>query len=158
MATINFNANEVEPSSSFDAIPAGKYQAVITDSEFRPNRAGTGEYLQLEFEIIEGDDKNRKLWARLNMNNPNSEAVRIARADLAAICYAVNVMQPRDTIELHNLPLTIIVRCKKENNGDLYNEIKGYASKASLFGTVAAPPATTAPSAASGNSQPPWAR
>ena len=158
MATINFNANEVEPSSSFDAIPAGKYQAVITDSEFRPNRAGTGEYLQLEFEIIEGDYKNRKLWARLNMHNPNSEAVRIARADLAAICHAVNVMQPRDSSELHNLPLTIIVRCKKENNGDLYNEIKGYASKASLFGTVAAPPATTAPSAASGNSQPPWAR
>ena len=47
MATINFNANEVEPSSSFDAIPAGKYQAVITDSEFRPNRAGTGEYLHV---------------------------------------------------------------------------------------------------------------
>ena len=67
-------------------------------------------------------------------------------------------MQPRDSSELHNLPLTIIVRCKKENNGDLYNEIKGYAPKASLFGTVAASPATTAPNNASGTSQPPWAR
>ena len=28
MATINFNANEVEPSVGFEAIPAGKYQAV----------------------------------------------------------------------------------------------------------------------------------
>ena len=158
MATLNFNANEVEPSTGFDAIPAGKYQAVITDSEFRPNRAGTGEYLQLEFEIIEGDYKNRKLWARLNMNNPNSEAVRIARADLAAICHAVNVMQPRDTIELHNLPMTIVVKCRKNQDDEIVNEIKGYAPKASLSGAVSATPATTAPSAASGNSQPPWAR
>ena len=157
MATINFNANEVEPSSSFDAIPAGKYQAVITDSEFRPNRAGTGEYLQLEFEIIEGNYKNRKLWARLNMNNPNAEAVRIARADLAAICHAVNVMQPRDTIELHNLPLTIIVKCRKNQDDEIVNEIKGYAPKASLSGAVTATPVSPT-SAATGNSQPPWAR
>ena len=82
MATLNFNANEVEPSTGFDAIPAGKYQAVITDSEEKRNKAGTGTYLQLEFEVIEGDYKNRKLWTRLNLNNPNAEAVRIARATL----------------------------------------------------------------------------
>ena len=158
MATINFNANEVEPSNSFDAIPAGKYQAVITDSEFKPNRAGTGRYLQLEFEIIEGDYKNRKLWSRLNMDNPNSEAVRIARADLAAICHAVNVMQPRDTIELHNLPLTIIVKCRKNQDDEIVNEIKGYAPKASLSGAVTASPSVSTTSAATGNSQPPWAR
>ena len=158
MATINFNANEVEPSNSFDAIPAGKYQAVITDSEFKPNRAGTGRYLQLEFEIIEGDYKNRKLWSRLNMDNPNSEAVRIARADLAAICHAVNVMQPRDTIELHNLPLTIIVKCRKNQDDEIVNEIKGYAPKASLSGAVTATPSVSPTGAATGNSQPPWAR
>lgn len=42
MSTLNFNANEVEPSIGFDAIPAGKYQAVITDSEMKdtnPERA-----------------------------------------------------------------------------------------------------------------------
>ena len=153
MAAINFNANEVEPSSSFDAIPAGKYQAVITDSEFKPTRAGTGEYLQLEFEIIEGDYRNRKLWARLNLNNPNAEAVRIARADLAAICHAVNVMQSRDTMELHNLPLTVIVKCRK-NQDEIVNEIKGFAPKAPLSGAVFPAPA----SSAAVSSQPPWAR
>ena len=86
MSTLNFNANEVEPSIGFDAIPAGKYQAVITDSEMKDTKSGTGKYLQLEFEIIEGDYKNRKLWARLNLENANSEAVRMARADLSAIC------------------------------------------------------------------------
>lgn len=158
MAIINFNANEVEPSNSFDVIPAGKYQAVITDSEFKNNRAGTGAYLQLEFEIIEGNYKNRKLWSRLNLDNPNSEAVRIARADLAAICHAVNVMQPRDTIELHNLPLTIIVKCRKNQNDEIVNEIKGYTAKAPLAGAIVAPSATTTNDKEVSNSQPPWSR
>lgn len=113
MSTINFNANEVEPSTGYDPIPAGKYQAVITESEMKPTKTGNGQYLQLEFEIIEGEYKNRKVWARLNLENANADAVRIARADLSAICRAVNVLQPRDSVELHNLPLTITVRCKR---------------------------------------------
>ena len=40
MATINFNANEVEPSVGFEAIPAGNYQAVIVDSDMKPNNTG----------------------------------------------------------------------------------------------------------------------
>ncbi len=126
MATLNFNANEVEPSVGFEAIPAGKYQAVIVDSDMKPNKAGTGEYLQLEFEIIEGEYKNRKVWTRLNLNNPNADAVRMARADLSAICHAVNVIQPGDSVELHNLPLTITVKCRKTPDGDIVNEVKGY--------------------------------
>ena len=158
MSTLNFNANEVEPSVGFDAIPAGKYQAVITDSEMKDTKSGTGKYLQLEFEIIEGDYKNRKLWVRLNLENANSEAVRMARADLSAICRAVNVIQPRDSVELHNLPLTITVRCRKNQDDEIVNEIRGFAPKAALSGAVSSTPATTAPSTASGNSQPPWAR
>ena len=101
MATLNFNANEVEPSVGFDAIPAGKYQAVIVDSDMKPNKAGTGEYLQLEFEIIDGEYKGRKVWERLNLANPNAQAVAIARGRLSAICRAVGVMTPRDSILHH---------------------------------------------------------
>lgn len=153
MSTLNFNANEVEPSIGFDAIPAGKYQAVITDSEMKDTKSGTGKYLQLEFEIIEGDYKSRKLWARLNLENANSEAVRMARADLSAICRAVNVIQPRDSVELHNLPLTITVRCRKNQDDEIVNEIRGFAPKVALSGAMQTTPAPQSPNAA-----PPWAR
>ena len=156
MATLNFNANEVEPSTGFDPIPAGKYQAVITDSEMKPTKSGNGQYLQLEFEVIEGEYKNRKLWARLNLENANPDAVRIARADLSAICRAINVPEPRDSVELHNLPLTITVRCKKNQEDEMTNEIKGYAPRIQLTGAVAAKTVTPAPQAP--NAQPPWAR
>jgi hypothetical protein len=83
-----FDANQVEPSTDFDPIPAGKYLAIITESEMRPNKAGTGHFLQLTFQIMEGPFKNRLLWARLNLDNPNATAVQIARAELSAICRA----------------------------------------------------------------------
>lgn len=131
MAILNFNANEVEPSKEFDPIPAGKYVAVITDSEMKDTRAGTGRYLQLEFEITDGEYAGRKLWSRLNIENQNAEAVRMARADLSAICRAVNVLMPNDSAELHNLPLVIKVHCRKDKNtGEISNEIRGYESKA----------------------------
>ena len=52
MSLLNFNASEVAPSTGFDPIPAGKYVAVISDSEMRSTNSGTGQYLSLEFTII----------------------------------------------------------------------------------------------------------
>jgi hypothetical protein len=138
MAILNFNANEVEPSTAPEAVPAGKYIAVIVESEQKPTKSGNGSYLELTFEIIEGEYKGRKVWARLNLDNPSAAAVKIARGELSALCRAVNVMTPKDSVDLHNLPLEINVKCKRNGeNGDISNEIKGYAAKAT--------PATTAP-------------
>ena len=78
MALLNFNADEVAPSTSLDPIPAGKYQAVITDSELKMTKSGTGSYLELTFEITDGEFEKRKLWARLNIRNSNQKAVEIA--------------------------------------------------------------------------------
>ncbi len=133
MANLNgFNANDVEPNSSFEPIPAGKYLAAITASETKPTKSGGGSYLELTLSILEGDFKGRMLWARLNLDNPNATAVKIARGDLSAICRAVNVMQPKDSTDLHNLPLVVNVKLKKRvDNDELTNEIKGFEPKQS---------------------------
>jgi hypothetical protein len=78
----------------------------------KPNKDGTGSYLQLTFEILDGPHKGRLLWARLNLDNPNATAVAIAKAELSAICRAVGVLAPKDSVELHDLPLVIHVKCK----------------------------------------------
>jgi len=145
-----FDANQVDPTTDFEPIPAGKYLAVITESEMKPTKAGTGNYLQLTFQIIEGPYKNRLLWARLNLDNPSATAVQIARAELSAICRAVGVLAPNDSLELHNLPLTIRVALKRRaDSGELENVIKGFLKKESTA-------AAKGPAAA--NSPPPWKR
>ena len=130
-----FNANEVEPLDEFEAIPAGKYEAVIVASEMKDTKAGDGAYLELEIEVIDGPHKGRKLWDRLNLENKNGTAVKIARSTLSSICRAVGVLEPRDSCELHDLPLCVTVKCRKrEDTGEVTNEVRGYAKKESLNG------------------------
>lgn len=127
MANLNgFDANTIEPTAGRDPLPAGPYLAAIIGSEFRPTKAGTGQYLELKFQVLDGPHKDRLLWARLNLDNPNPEAVKMAKAELSAICRALGVMQPQDSVDLHDLPLLITVKCKKrEDNGEIGNEISG---------------------------------
>jgi len=144
-----FDAHQVEPTSDFEAIPAGKYVAMITDSELKPTKSGSGNYLQLFFEIIEGPYRGRILWARLTLETPNPTTVQIARSELSSICRAVGVMTPSDSLELHNLPLLITVKCRKRNEtGEMTNEIKGYAKKE----------ATKSQSQQATTATPPWRR
>ncbi len=153
MSDLNgFNANEVDPNFTFEVIPAGKYLALITESETKRTKAGAGQYLQFTFQIIEGEYKGRLVWARLNLDNPNATTVKIARAELSAICRATGVLAPKDSVELHNIPLIITVGHKKRNDtGELSNAIKGYARK-----DAAAAPRSAAPPSANGT--PPWKR
>ena len=92
-------------------------------------------HLELTFQILEGDLKGRQVWARLNLHNPNAQTVKIARGELSAICRAVDVMTPRDSVDLHNLPMVITVRCKKrEDTGEISNEVRGYAKREAANG------------------------
>jgi len=153
MANLNgFNAQEVDPAVGFDPIPAGNYLAVVTETEMKPTKSGGGRYLQLTFQILEGEFKGRLVWSRLNLENANATTVKIARAELSAICRAVGVMAPKDSVELHNLPLVIKVGCKKrQDTGEVTNVVKGYERKG-------APAAARPPAAGAAGSPPPWKR
>lgn len=131
MANLNgFDADEVEPSVGFDPLPQGLYLAVITESEMKPTKSGNGAYLQLTFEVTEGDCKGRKVWARLNLENVSQKAVEIARSELSAICHAVGVLKPNDSEDLHDIPLIIkVAQRKRPDTGEFTNEIKGYSSR-----------------------------
>jgi hypothetical protein len=145
----NFNANEVDSTNDFDPIPAGKYLAMITGSQMKETKNKTGSYLELTFQVLEGEYKGRLLWARLSLTHSNEVTAKIARGHLSAICKAVGVLTPKDSVELHNLPLVINVKVKKRtDNDELTNDIRGFSKQQ----TAAAPAAVSKPSVA------PWKR
>ena len=151
MPSLNgFNAHEIDPNPGFEPVPAGRYLAVIVDSKTKATKNGAGEYLELAFEIVDGQFKGRKVWERLTIKHTNEMTVRIAKGNLSAVCRAVSVMQPRDSVELHNIPLTIVVGLKKrEDTGDMTNVVKAFEKR----------DAGTGPRAAvGGGSSPPWKR
>jgi Protein of unknown function (DUF669) len=107
-----FDASQVEPNSEYEVLPPGKYLAQIVNSEMRPTKDGMGQYLFLEIDILEGQYQGRKLFDRLNLSNPNPNAVEIAQRTLSSICRAVGRLQVNNSEQLHLLPFIADVRVR----------------------------------------------
>lgn len=122
-----FNAAEVEPQSARGLIEPGWYPAMIAKTSTKINKAGTGSYLELELEVVDGPSKGRRVWDRLNLDNPNQTAVEIAKSALSAICHSVGVLTPRTPEELKDKPLEIMMAIQpaKGEYGES-NVVKGY--------------------------------
>lgn len=149
MELMGFNAANIEPNAPRDPIPAGWYKAVVSESIEKPTKAQTGSYLQLTLEVIEGDHAGRKVFERLNLKNPNAQAVEIAQRSLSGICRAIGVITPRNSQDLHDKPMMIKVKVTPERDGySAGNEIAEYAE----VQKGAASPAS------GGGATPPWKR
>lgn len=147
-----FDASTVEPNVGFDPVPAGDYLICIQDSEFKETLNKDGEYLELKTEIIEGDHKGKFVFDRLNLKNKNEIAVKIAMSQLSAICHAVGILRPKDSVELHNKPIlaTISLEERKDKPGYFTNRIKSYKDPRSLS------PAQKQQAAGQPQQTPPW--
>lgn len=125
----NFDASKVDPSQSFTPIPAGRYVCAMTKSETKKNKAGTGEFLECTFTVRGGEYSGKTVIDRLNLAHPNATTVEIAKRTLSAICHAVGVMVPRDSIALHNIPLMLEISVTDaDEKGRVYNQVDGYSA------------------------------
>ncbi len=145
-----FNAEEIEPNATREPLPAGWYKVVITESEEKPTKAQTGSYLQLTLEVIEGDHAGRKAFERLNLKNPNAQAVEIAQRTLSGICRAVGVVTPRTSQDLHDKPMMAKIKVTPPRDGyDAGNEVQEYAPVQK---------GAAATTSGAGKATPPWKR
>ena len=141
-----FDATQIDPTVDYEHVPAGRYNVEITDSDMLDNSKGTGEYLKLEFTILDGDFAGRKLWTQLNLSNPSARAVEIAEREFSAICHATGKLKVQDSVQLHNIPLEINVKVKNNAEYGLQNVIRGY-SALNTFGSRPSSPAPAKPPA-----------
>lgn len=139
MAQLNFDANNVEPSESFDVLPKGKYLCMAVASQIKPTKSGTGEYLEITFEVLDGHGKGRKIWERLNIRNANKKAEEISQRALSALCRAVGVLNLQDTDQLHNIPVMLEVDIEEREGYSPQNRVKGYISSGSSAPVASSP-------------------
>ena len=165
MTELNFDANVVEPTGKFEPIPIDDYLAIITASEMKDTKPkankNPGKYLQLVFEIADGDYKGRKIFSQLNLVNDNTTTVEIAQRALSAICRCVGVLHPKDSAELHNKPLVISVGIRPASGEyEASNVIRSYSRTdgKELGDVVDSTPATkvSASPATTGAKPKPW--
>lgn len=146
---------EVDPNEarSYDIIPAGWYNAELVESEVRTAKSGNGEYISLQFALLDPPFVNRRVFVVLNLWNTNAEAVRIANQQRLELLTAVGRPAAQTTEELYGLPLMLKLTVRKDPNGQYEdrNEVKGFkpATGASSRPVAAAAPrpAAAAPAA-----------
>lgn len=121
MASLNFNANEVAPSSGFEVIPPGTVVELhATEADVKPAKSGNGDKLELTFEVTQPEEfKGRKVWESLNIAHSNPVAQKIGQERLSALCHATGQLHVSDTEELLWKPFvaTLDVESYTKSNG-----------------------------------------
>jgi hypothetical protein len=150
----NFDANVIEPTGRFDPLPLGEYPVMISASEMKTTKNGEGQYLQITFDVVEGEYAGRKVFDRLNLVNKNEQTQEIAQRALSAICRCVGILHPKNSEELHDKPMVIKVGIRPAKDGfEESNSVKGYIrtdGKDLKEVTEETPKGKVAPAAASG--------
>jgi hypothetical protein len=146
-----FDANAPENQRTNSVVPAGEYPAIMVESEKKSTNANDGHYLNTKWQIVAGEFQNRIVFQKYNLwLAPHKEtALQIARGQFSECCRAVGVNTPRDSSELHNKPVMIKVKVKKDDQYGDQNEITAYKPVGK--------PATSAPTiAAASTTGEPW--
>jgi hypothetical protein len=89
--------SETDLNSDFEAIPNGRYQAIITKIELRETKkkrdglAQKGELFNVTFAILSDKYANRQVFGNYNMQNDNLQAEQIGRGEFARLTVAAGV-------------------------------------------------------------------
>ena len=126
MAQFSFNPQQHQLQTAMERLPRGWYPAIIEASEIAPTAKKDGFRLILDFRIIDGPGKGRKIMPGYNIDNPSAKAVEISMNEIKTINYCIGNFNPiGDSQEMHNKPLQILLTEPKDSD---YNEVKGYRS------------------------------
>ncbi len=109
----DFDASDKQYDSEFAPIPADWYVVAIAKAESKPTKTG-GMRLALECEVLDGPFKGRKVFAGLNLINPNPKAQEIGKQELASVCRALGIVHPKSPSALIGKPLRAKVAIQPE--------------------------------------------
>ncbi len=128
-----------EDERSFDVLPAGTYEAQVIESEIADTKRGDGKMLNVTWEITAGPFEHRKVWDRINIQNPSAEAQRIGQRRLADMCEAMGTGAIKDSEELHFKPCLVVLGIEKDKSGEYPD--KNRVTRVKPLGSGSAPAA-----------------
>ena len=147
-----FDSSTVAPRSTPDALPEDKYVAQIIGSKEKTNNDGEGSRISLTLQVVAGPYEGRLFWDNLHLKNKSKQAVEFSKATLSSICAATGVRVITDTLQLHDIPMLVTVKCKEYEDRET-NVVTKYEPKSALV---------TPPAQAQGDGQAPaaspWSR
>lgn len=137
-----YSAENLPEVEDFKPLPDGWYQVSIKNADLKDTRAGTGQYIAVEFVVTGADYAGRTVFSNINILNPNPTAQEIGLRDLNALRLASGLNSLSDTDQLIGADLEIKLATQKGSNGySDSNVVRGYrAITASGMPTAPAKP------------------
>ena len=151
-----FSTDDLPQSErSYDLLPDGWYNVTITKAELGTTKAGTGQKIDIRYDITGPTHQGRVLFGALNIRNPSQKAEEIGRQQLGEIMRAVGLAKVQDTDELIGKSLAVKVKTRAaEGQYEARNVVAGFKAIAGGM----APAVAAAPVAATSAASPPWAK
>lgn len=111
MVQMNFDSSQYAPSQGAggSVFETGTYAFQIVNSEVKQTKSGSGTMLVFTHECIDPEFARKRFTQRLNVQNPNQQAVEIAFAELSALSIVCGVPQWSDTQQLHGKPFKLML-------------------------------------------------
>jgi len=114
-----FDGSEIIDSG---ALPQGDYQAVIVGAEEKENKAGTGSYVRLDYEILEQGGLTVSDF--MNLFHDNVKVAGIAKRQFKQLLVATTGEPDLENLEdLIGKKLTLTLG-QTEFNGEVVNSVK----------------------------------
>ena len=142
MAQFDFDINSVEKrESNYELLPAGWYTAQVVESALNDLKSGNGRAIKLTFQVLSDQFRGRKVWMQLNVRHNNPQTETIAQQQLRELCEAIGLPRMTDTTQLHNRPMQIRVKVRKDDSGKYedQNEVSGFKPVAAGSPTATMP-------------------
>lgn len=132
----NYDANM--PSGQFESIPAGEYEADITQIELRKGKNIGSEFLAIRHDIVGPSQQGRVLFQNITVSNQNSQAETIGRQQLNQLQGATGVAALRSAADLQQfVGKRVIVRVVREKDDTQYQDKDGFRNSIKSWKAIA---------------------
>jgi hypothetical protein len=131
MTSFDFNVADYgsDDNRSYDVLPDGKYDVIVLEAKEKTTKKGD-RAIEMTFQVIDGQYKERLLWETLNLWNSSDQARTIARDRLSSICKACNAPSATSTDVLLGRRMQVSVGTRRnEFRGKDENHIKSFTAK-----------------------------
>lgn len=108
---------KVQKLNDYSALPDGKYSVVVAKADVKQSKAG-GHYLNVGYQVVDGDHKGRIVFDIVNIEHSNPEVVSIGMERLATIAWATDLGKDSvdDTDDLINkTPFDIMIKTEEKD-------------------------------------------
>lgn len=151
----SFVAEELPQSNNYDPVPEGWYNVVVHSAELKPTKDGSGQYINIRYDITGPTHQGRVIYDIINIKNKSSQAEEIGRQQLGNLMRSIGLAKVDDTDELIGGNIQIKVGIRQQEGYEPTNNVKGYKA---LSGSIPTQPKVETQDSSSSKAAPPWAK